>query len=200
LAAVALVGIGAGLLFTHRTGRRIWPILVGAALTLGLLGHSASSAIQGRFGSSLGAHTVTPRTLTDLQTDYRVAAGALRLDLAGVPFVSGQTKVVRLDVGAGALNVTVPRNIVLDVRAQDSVGAVNVLGHRLGSGFGVDQEWHQEPAVSSELAPAHLVLDLDVGFGAVNVSYGGDGIPPLPAPPTPPTVPTPPTAPPVPVS
>jgi len=182
LAAAALVAIGVGLIATHRTGRRIWPILLGGFLTIGLLGHSAGTAINSRFGSSVGAQNFSPKTLKDLQSRYQVAAGAVHLDVTNVPFPPGSSNKVEIDVGTGAINITVPRGLALEVDAQDSVGAVNVFNHHLGAGFGVDQDYRTPDWASDTVA--HLRLVLHVGAGAVNVVN-----------PAPPGAPTPPTGP-----
>ena len=187
LAAVALVAIGVGLIVTHRTGRKVWPILVGAVLTIGLLGHSATTAIRSRYGTSLGVQSFKPIKLSDLRTRYQVAAGAVNLDLSGTQFEPGKTRDVEIDVGAGAVKVMVPPGLALDVKAEDSVGAVTVFGNHLGSGIGVDREY--KSSNWSNTSGPRLALDLRVGAGAATVSYSSDSgsnqVNPPTSPPTP---------------
>jgi len=186
MAAAALVAIGAGLIVTHRSGRRIWPLLVGGVLTIGLLGHSAGTAIGTRYGTALGSQDYVPTALNDVRPVYRVAAGAVHLDLTRVVFPSGAGRSIEIDVAAGVVNVIVPTGTALDVKAQDSVGAVTVFGSHLGSGVGVNREY-RSPDWATMTGP-RLVLNVNVVAGAVNVQSGAAtpaSVPPRPGAPGP---------------
>lgn len=168
LASVALVCIGAGLILNHRRSRRVWPILIGGILALFLLGNSATTNFRARYGSGVGAQTSTPANPGQIQSRYQAGLGALNVDFTRVTFPPRWTKTIQMDVGLGAMHVLVPANMVLRVRASDSVGAVTVVNHGLGSGFGVHGTY-QDPDWGSDQTDPHLTLNLSVGGGAVTV-------------------------------
>lgn len=172
MASAALVCIGAGLILKRRTSRRVWPIVVGGVLALSLLGNSASSSFRAKYGSNVGAHTLTPTSTADIHRIYRAGVGALTLDLTQVSFPDRWSKTVYVDVGLGAVRIVVPQNMQLRVSASDSIGAVTVVGHGLGSGFGIHGTYKDRDWTSDQTDP-HLTLDLSVGGGAVTVDRAG---------------------------
>src|SRR6185437_12928086 len=125
---VALVCIGAGLIVTRRTGRRRWPILVGGILALSLLGNSASANFRNRFGSSFGPHSFAPTDPSQVRDTYQTGFGSFTLDLSQVSFPPTPQRTITVTVGFGSLRVIVPPNVALRVDANDSAGAVRVLG------------------------------------------------------------------------
>ena len=184
LASVALVCIGVGLIATRRTGRRRWPILVGGILALSLLGNTASANFRSRFGSSFGSRTWVPTRPADVRPVYQTGFGSATLDLSAVQFAPDARKSVTVNVGFGSLHVIVPTGIALRVDANDSAGAVRVLGQSLGSGFGVNRTYTSSTWASGDVA--HLQLVLNVEGGAINVDSDSSAVP---APTVPPTVP-----------
>lgn len=183
LASVALVCIGIGLLVTRRTGRRRWPIVIGGILALSLLGNSASANFRSRFGGGFGSHTWVPTTPADVHGEYQTGFGSATLDMSQVQFAPDAHRTVTVNVGFGSLRIVVPAGIALRVDANDSAGAVRVLGHSLGSGFGVNRSY-SSPSWSQGSIP-HLVLVLNVEGGSINVEQASGGIQPPVIPPVP---------------
>lgn len=173
LLSILLIGIGAGLLITRRSGRRFWPILLGGIVLFVLMGSSASARVHWGDG---GQSTFTPKAPADLQRPYQLGAGQMRLDLTKMA-IQGNVQ-VQAKVGAGQLEVIVPPNIPLTVRYQEGVGGIEVEGHELGNGFFSDGTW---PSADRRTTGRQLVLDLQVGAGHIDVTTGG--------PPTPPSAP-----------
>lgn len=171
LASAALVCIGAGLLITRRTGRRRWPILIGGILALSLLGNSASANFRSRFGSDFGSRSVVPMRPADVHSSYRTGFGSLTLDLRHVHFADGAHRRIAVNVGLGALRITVPAGIGLQVTVSDSAGAVRVLGNNLGGGVGVRRTFTND-AWGVGTAP-QVSLDLTVEAGAIDVDQAG---------------------------
>jgi hypothetical protein len=191
LASVALVCIGAGLLVTRRTGRRRWPILVGGILALSLLGNTASANFRSRFGGGFGSRTFAPTRPAEVRPVYQAGFGSLTLDLSEVRFAATARRTVTVNVGFGSLHVVVPDGIGLRVDANDSAGAVRVLGNSLGGGFGVSRTYTNSSW--SRAGVAQLTLLLNVEGGAINVEQAsgtpaGPEAPPAPKVPTVPTV------------
>jgi hypothetical protein len=186
---VALVCIGVGLLVTRRTGRRRWPILVGGILALSLLGNTASANFRARFGGGFGSHTWVPTRPADVRAVYQTGFGSATLDLSQVQFATDAHRSVTVNVGFGSLHVVIPAGVALRVDANDSAGAVRVLGRSLGSGLGVSRTY-TSPSWGQE-GVAQLMLVLNVEGGAINVEQAsGDSRPPdVPLAPKVPTVP-----------
>jgi hypothetical protein len=181
LASVALVCIGAGLILTRRTGRRRWPILVGGILALSLLGNSASANFRSRYGGGFGSHTWVPTTAADVQTTYRTGFGSATLDLSQVQFSPDARRSVTVSVGFGSLHVVVPPGIALWVDANDSAGAVRVLGQSLGSGLRVNRTYTSRGWSQNGVPHLTLVLDVEGGSISVEQASGNGQAPAAPA-------------------
>ena len=167
LESVALVCIGAGLIITRRSGRRIWPVLVGGILAVSLLGSSATTTFRSRFGTGFGAHSFAPKTLGAVQSRYQTGFGSLTLDLSQVSFPdTGRT--IHVDVGFGRMQVIVPDHLLLRVNATGLAGSVSVFGGHHGGGLGVDESY-QDPLWTTDHTTPRLTLDLNVAGGAVSV-------------------------------
>jgi Cell wall-active antibiotics response 4TMS YvqF len=71
-----------------------------------------------------------------------------------------------LRVGVGRAALIVPRDVCVATSAEVGMGAVDVFDRNNG---GVDLSWDEQPRASD--ATGRLVLNADVGLGAVEVSH-----------------------------
>ena len=111
--------------------------------------------------NGIGERTYQPASAADVDRQYRLGVGDLRLDFAGTQFPVGETP-VDARVGIGSLEVTVPAGVALRVKANAQAGEVRVLGRTddgRNAGVSVD---------GSGLRV--LVLDARVGLGTVKVT------------------------------
>jgi len=156
LAAVLVVGIG--LLVGTFVGRARGLIVLGLLL-LPLL--AASTAVTAPFTGGFGETVHEPTSVTDLEGPYRLIAGQLTLDLARLEPGEGETVTVEASVVAGHLVVIVPEGVGLDVTSHVGFGEIVLLG-AVHDGVDVDR-------TLSRGGGAPLVLDLDVGFGQIEL-------------------------------
>ncbi len=143
--------------------RRVrWLVL--PALTVALAaGFVAAADLE--FEGGYGERTYRPGDVTAIQDRYELAVGELTLDLRGADLPAGDTP-VRLDVGVGAVELLVDRDVCVVTRADLGIGGVSLFDRDSG---GVDVQWRDEPR-----APAgtpRLVVDADIGFGALDVAH-----------------------------
>lgn len=165
VAALPLVVVGAGLIVGAWFGRARLLIAV-AVLMIPFV--FVASLVDFPLSGSIGNHYVMPRRTADLQ-NVRILAGQVTLDLSEYQFEEGSNE-VRLRVGAGSLNVYVPRDVYVEVDAFLRGGSAYVLGgHQQGFDVSV------EDAAGPEDAAKRLDLELVGGFGTVSVYRAGGG-------------------------
>ena len=162
-AAVAIVGaaIAVGAFTGHRVG---WLVPLGLVLLAGF-GVAASAPVS--ITSGAGDKVERPLAAGALQSSYEFGMGDYSVDLTSVELGPGETD-VDVSLGIGDLLVTVPKGVGLEIDAHAGIGEVRVLGAS-DDGVGADRQVSL-PAPSAD-APV-LVLDADVGLGAVEVRRG----------------------------
>ncbi|MGH8933061.1 MAG: PspC domain-containing protein [Egibacteraceae bacterium] len=163
-----LVVVGAGLVVGAWWGRARWLITVGVLLIPILFVASYGPSISsGRsFGGEFGEfddRTLRPTTLAEIASPIDIHNGRLTLDLTGLPLTTDPTQVTA-EVGAGQIEVLVPDDVSVDVRAEVGAGMVDLFQDtRNGVGLDVRIE-HPGPPDGRQ-----LVLDLTAGFGEIVV-------------------------------
>jgi phage shock protein PspC (stress-responsive transcriptional regulator) len=111
-------------------------------------------------GNGIGDQTYDVRALNQLQPEYKLGIGDLRVDLRDVQLPVGVTHLkTRVDVGR--VVVVVPHDAALRVRTDADFGTVSVLG-RSADGREVDRS-------VDESGKRVLELDAHVGAGSVHV-------------------------------
>jgi predicted membrane protein len=98
----------------------------------------------------------------------------MTIDLRDVP-LSGRVTAISGSLGIGELDVDVPANVRVDVRAHVGAGATELFGHEEN---GLTQDNH---VIAGERRPGVLRLELRVGAGAIKVHRWGPNGALLPA-------------------
>jgi phage shock protein PspC (stress-responsive transcriptional regulator) len=163
--AVAMVlVVGAGLLIGSVFGRSRGLILFGISILPFLF---ASVAVTAPFTGGFGDPVYRPLGPAEVVEPYRLAAGDMRIDLRQIDLGPGETLQVEASVGAGRLQVIVSDDVGLDVTGHTGFGEVSLLGNDDG---GIDVDRHLQ-----RQGEGTIVLDLDVGFGQVDVTRSRTG-------------------------
>ena len=136
--------------------------IVLAAIVVAVLVAAASVATVFHVAVSdgVGERTYQAAGVADVQPEYRLGVGTLRIDLRGARFPIGETP-VDARVGIGELKVIVPADVALRVKATSQAGEVNVLGL-------ADDGRNAEVRLADD-GRRVLVLDARVGLGTVDV-------------------------------
>jgi len=164
--ALALTVVGVGLLVGSLWGRASWLILLGLLLVPVMAVTSVASEVPvtGRTGQQVEQ----PRVLADVQPQYRLSAGQLRLDLQQVDF-GAQPHLVLVRMGAGDLTVVVPNDQPVTVTSSVGAGEMRVLGHPINQGLKV-RDTVNDDGTNPRLG--RLTLDLRLGVGQIVVTRG----------------------------
>jgi hypothetical protein len=162
LLAVAVGTIGAGLLVGAWFGRARWLTWLGIPLLIALIVVSASNvSLKG----GVGDRRYDPQTAAQVEPEYRIGVGSIRLDLSDVDF-SEQLVRTKVSAGVGNIEVIVPRttDVVIDGRA--GIGEVDLLGQVANGTSASRSVVDYGPGGDSRI---DLTLDLDVSIGRVEV-------------------------------
>ena len=166
--AVAGIVIAAGLALiagAFLDGRARWLILPAMAVALPA-GVVAAADIDVTGGH--GERIYRPASSDELRTSYRLGAGKLVVDLRGAHLTPGDHR-VKLRLGVGEAQLVVPRDVCVSTDSHFGIGGVNVFGR---DGGGIDFDWQDERRVPA--ATPHLIVDADVGVGALLVHHTED--------------------------
>lgn len=154
--------IGLGLLVGAVLGRARWLVWLGIPVLVTLV---AVGSVDIDVSGGTGERLYEPRTVAEVQSDYRLGVGSLDVDLRAVDFTGRPTR-VRVTAGLGEVVVTVPRNADVRVVGSVDLGEVDLLGQRddgatatrtvVDRGVGGDGE-------------TDLELEVDVNVGSVEV-------------------------------
>jgi predicted membrane protein len=126
---------------------------------------SVSTVIDVPITGGVGEKHVTPQTVAEVDQEYHHGIGEMQIDFTHVDFVNRRTYDVKATVGIGHLLVLVPRDVTVEVHGHAGAGEIRVLDDHEG-GLRVDRDTTVTAAGEN---PPHLVLDLEVGVGQVEV-------------------------------
>ena len=169
-AALALAIVGTMLVVGSVFGRAGGLVLLGL-VCVGALGATAIGEPSYRGERDV---VVRPTSSSALQDSYSVPAGRIEIDLTGVSEPSALAgRVIRADVNAGEIVVVVPSEVAIDLHADIRYGgAIDTPDGLTHDGWGTDVQ-RTFPADGSRSGPsAPLELDLDAGFGHIDVRRG----------------------------
>jgi phage shock protein PspC (stress-responsive transcriptional regulator) len=165
--AIAIVVTAAGLTLAASAFVRPLRWLIIPALALGLGAGTAVAAGVQDVGGSTGERFYRPATAGDIRGHYELGAGHLVIDLRNAQ-LSGEHR-VGVDLGAGPVEVHVPRGTCVASDLHAGMGAVAVFEHASG-GIDVDR-------VENGRAPAgtpRVVVRGDVGLGYLQIGHEPD--------------------------
>jgi hypothetical protein len=161
--AIELAIVGLALLVGTWFGRSRGLIAVGLLLTL-FAGTFAALDVPLR--GDIGEHIVRPAAISELDSRYRLAIGHLKLDLNGTTLDGRAHRVVLTDA-IGYIEVDVPANARVEVKARSDVGSLDILGRPEVGGTHTHSDVVDDPPGTSG---PRIVIDAHVGFGAIKVS------------------------------
>jgi len=154
--------LGLGLVVGAWYGRARGLIWLGLPLVLALV-VIGSSGISLEGGA--GDRRYAPQRAAQIEEEYRVGVGNLRLDLTDVDFTEQLVR-TKLSAGVGNVEVLLPPDVDVSIDARAGLGEVNVLG-RTENGTAATRSVVDHG--SSGDGSIDLVLDLDVNIGQVEV-------------------------------
>jgi phage shock protein PspC (stress-responsive transcriptional regulator) len=162
--AAALVVVGAGLAVASVTGGAPWLFPIGVMLTGALL---VAAAIEPLTDRGIGDERYAAATLADVEREYRLGIGDLRVDLSDVALAGG-TRTVDVTLGIGHAEVLVPPDATVVLRGEVGAGRLEAPdGTEID---GVDKEL--ETTTPGAPGAGRLVIELDVGIGEGEVTRG----------------------------
>ncbi|MDQ1481819.1 MAG: hypothetical protein QOI44_2680 [Actinomycetota bacterium] len=159
LLATGLVVVGAALVLSAWFGRARGLIPIGVLLLLATI---PASLIDVPISGGIGEQTYHPVTRTELRSEYELGIGHMTIDLQDVR-LSGRVTTIRGSLGIGELDVDVPANVRVDVRAHAGAGATELFGHE-------ENGWTRDNHVIAAVRQRGVLrLVLRVGAGAIKV-------------------------------
>jgi phage shock protein PspC (stress-responsive transcriptional regulator) len=167
-AVVILLGV-VMVAFSFRDRRARWLALPALALAVP---SSVVAAAGVDVDHGIGSRDYAPASADVVRDNYELGVGEMVVDLRDTRWDRGATINLTTKVGTGHLLVLVPQDTCVQADTHAGLGYVNVLGHDSG-GADVDD---QEGSVARAPAQSRrLVLDGEVGIGAVEVRHHRDG-------------------------
>ncbi len=167
LAVLAIVA-GVALVVAGLAGGARWLIVPALVLVLPLaIVAAADISVDG----GVGEREHRPASVQELRPSYELGMGELVLDLRDVELPAGTTE-LELDLGIGHAVVRVPEDACVSSDVQMGAGHAQVLAR---SSDGLDVDFVQTAAQTGD-AP-RLLIDGEVGIGALEVVRGDDPIP-----------------------
>jgi hypothetical protein len=160
LAAIGLLLVGLGLA-GWRAG-----FVAFLAVVLAITAFSSTAVPGGiNLGGPVGDATWTPTSVVP-GTSYRLGAGDGVLDLSGLPRDVLVGAKIPASVGAGELEVVVPKGLTVEVRGHVGLGAILLPDDRCGDGQG-GTDISRSVVIGD--GPTEVVVDAGVGFGQLTV-------------------------------
>jgi predicted membrane protein len=117
------------------------------------------------FKGGVGDRRYDPSTAAEIQPEYRVGVGNVRLDLSNVD-LSKQLVRTKVSAGVGNVQVIVPRTADVAVDGRAGIGEVNLLGQVANGTSAQRSVVDHGPGGDGTI---DLTLDLDVSIGQVEV-------------------------------
>jgi phage shock protein PspC (stress-responsive transcriptional regulator) len=157
--ASGLIVVGGALVLSTWFGRGRGLIPIGVLLLLATI---PASLIDVPITGGIGERQYHPVARAELRRNYELGIGHLVVDLRDAP-LSGRVTTITGSLGIGELDVDVPGNVQVDVRAHAGAGATEIFGH-LDDGLAHDT--HRVAGIPRS-GVLHLVLR--VGAGSIHV-------------------------------
>ena len=166
---VAVILIGAGVALAAGAFLRPVRWLILPALLLAVSAGGVSAAGVSTDGG-VGDRYYRPASVSDLRDRYQLGVGELEIDLRDVELPPGDTQ-LEVDLGVGDVRMVVPKDVCVASKVDIGAGEARVLGRR---NDGVDVKYEEHP--DAPPAASRLLLDVEVGLGAVEVRDTDDAV------------------------
>ncbi len=182
--ALGLLGVGVALVVAAWVGHAYALIPVGVLLTAALV---VGELIDIPLDAGVGDRTVVVTTAEEMAATHQLVAGDLTLDLSDAPLApDGGTPTVEAELGAGDLEVIVPRDATVELHAASRAGDLQTPDDSatVKDEIGLDETLTLE----GEPGGGQVELDLSVDVGDVIITRspaGSDGRSPIDDPTTP---------------
>jgi phage shock protein PspC (stress-responsive transcriptional regulator) len=159
--ALCIVGVGfvLGAFVGGAKGLVVPAFFIGLALVV-------TSIADIPLSGPVGERSWSPESIAEVADHYQLSAGEGTLDLTGIPFEEGDRLEIQGSIGFGHLVIEVPDGVTVDIEAKAAAGDITLLGKQ-SSGVGIS---HQRSVDGT--GPGQIVLDLQVGFGEIDVTSG----------------------------
>ena len=157
--ASGLIVVGAALALSAWFGRARGLIPIGVLLLLATI---PASVIDVPISGGIGERAYHPIARTEIRHNYELGIGHLVVDLRDA-HLSARVTTITGSLGIGELDVDLPANVRVDVRAHAGAGATEIFGHLDN---GLTQDTRRAAGIRQ---PGVLHLDLRVGAGAIHV-------------------------------
>ncbi|MFG2135469.1 PspC domain-containing protein [Streptomyces sp. NPDC048650] len=177
----ALVVFGLGLVLSAWLGRTgggtVFMVVVTALLLAG------ATVLPDTITADWQRRTWSPTSVAAVQRHYALGSGDGRLDLGGLPVKDGRTVRTSAEVGAGRLQVTLPRGVTTTVHVSLGMGDLQLPGDApddVDISAGGRQRTVTLPATGlkkGEKPHGRLVLHLRVGAGQVDLRAAPAAVP-----------------------
>ncbi|MFD8284614.1 PspC domain-containing protein [Streptomyces solisilvae] len=169
--ACALGVFGLALVIGSRWGRAGGGTVFLALLTSVLL--AGAAALPDSVTPDWARRTWAPTSVAALRGGYELGGGVAELKLDRLPLTAGGTVSSRVEMGAGKLAVTVPRDARVKLDIEVGIGDIWLPGekkdkHNVDIGPGRERKLTLEP-VGGGKAEGTVSLKLEMGLGAVEV-------------------------------
>jgi len=159
--ALALIVVGTGLLVGAWWGRARGAIVLGVLILPVAL---VLSLIHLPFGTEIASRSVSPRRSDPFPASQQLLAGGLSVNLTRVD-LTGSNRVLRIEMGAGAVHVTVPDEVTVHLVAHVGMGGLNVMGYT--DLYGVDLA--RDVTLPGSPGGGVLTIQVDQGIGSVDL-------------------------------
>ncbi|MFE5209534.1 PspC domain-containing protein [Streptomyces sp. NPDC056600] len=179
--ACALLVFGAGLVVSSFLGRTGVGTIFWSLVTAGLL--TVTAALPPDADADWIRVEWQPHNTAEVRENYQLGAGLARLDLTELPVKDGRTVPVRVELGAGRLEVVVPDDVTVRARVEVGVGDIHspaAVGKDTGPGGELLEEYTLPAQSGGERSSTEdsrrdgkagtLDLWLEVGAGSVEVT------------------------------
>lgn len=159
--ALALVVLGIGLLLGAWWGRARGAIVLGVlVLPVALV----LSLIHLPFGVEIASRALSPRRDDPFPASQRLLAGELYVDLTRAD-LHGPSRTLEIEMGAGAVHLTVPRDVTVHLVAEVGMGGLEVMG--FPDRYGVDLV--RDVTLPGSPGGGVLTISVDQGIGNVDL-------------------------------
>jgi phage shock protein PspC (stress-responsive transcriptional regulator) len=162
IVAVVVIVLGLALAAAAFRGGARWLILPALAVALPA---GVVSAADVDLHGGVGERTHRQSSVETMRDGYRLGVGKLTVDLRDVRLPAGDRE-LDLKLGMGELRLVVPEDVCVVTRAHVGAGEVRALDR---DAEGADVDFAEEPTAPP--GTPRLIVDADLGFGALYVSH-----------------------------